>query len=74
VYLKLLKPSLAFGTTKKPINSTKTETIEAPIIYGRKKRVNEIPELKIAIISVSLANFVNQTIKIKNIGKREFAK
>jgi hypothetical protein len=41
----------------------------------RKKRVNEIPELKIAIISVSLANFeVNQiTDKIKNIG-REFAK
>ena len=55
---------------KKPINKIKTETIVAPIIYGRKKRVNEIPELKIAIISVLLANFeVNHiTDKNKNIG------
>ena len=76
VYLKLLKPSLAAGTTKNPISKTKTETMEAPIIYGLKKRVNEIPELKIAIISVSFASFeVNQiTDKNKNIGKREFAK
>jgi hypothetical protein len=50
--------------------------MEAPIIYGRKKRVKEIPELKIAIISVSLASFdVNQiTDKNKNIGKSELAK
>jgi len=38
--------------------------------------VNEIPELKIAIISVLFASFeVNQiTDKNKNIGNREFAK
>jgi hypothetical protein len=35
---------------EKLIINAKTETIVAPIIYGRKKRVNEIPELKMAII------------------------
>jgi hypothetical protein len=39
-------------------------------------RVNEIPELKIAIISVLLANFeVNQIIeRNKNIGNKRLAK
>ena len=71
-----MNPSLAEGTRKKPINNTKTDTIEAPIIYGRKNRVNEIPEPKIAMISVLFANLeVNQMIdKNKNIGKRELAK
>mgnify|MGYP003535208193 CR=1 FL=1 len=71
MYLKLLNPSLDFGTIKKPINKIKIETIDAPIINGLKNRVNEIPELKIAIISVSLANFeVNQIIeRNKKIGK-----
>jgi hypothetical protein len=52
------------------------ETIVAPIMKGLKNRVKEIPELKMAIISVLLANFeVNQIIdKNKNIGNKEFAK
>jgi hypothetical protein len=76
VYRKLLNPSLAAGTIKNPINKTKTETMEAPIIYGLKNRVKEIPELKMAIISVLLANFeVNQIMdKNKNIGNNELAK
>ena len=59
-----------------PMSKAKIEIIVAPIINGRKNLVNEIPELKIAIISVLLANFeVNQiTDKNKNIGNREFAK
>jgi hypothetical protein len=53
-----------------------TETSVAPIKYGLKKRVNEIPELKIAIISVLFANLeVNQiTDKNKKIGNNKFAK
>jgi hypothetical protein len=76
VYLKLLKPSLAAGTTKNPINKTKTEIMEAPIMYGLKNRVKEIPELRMAIISVLLANFeVNQIMdKNKKIGNKELAK
>jgi hypothetical protein len=76
VYLKLLNPSLAFGTIKKPINNTITEMMEAPIIKGLKNRVKEIPELSMAMISVSLANFeVNQiTDKNKNIGNNRFMK
>ena len=64
------------GTIKKPINKINTDTIVAPIKNGLKNRVNEIPELKIAIISVSLANFeVNQiTDKNKNIGNNKLAK
>jgi hypothetical protein len=52
------------------------ETIVAPITKGLKNRVNEIPELKMAIISVLLANFeVNQIMdKNKKIGNKEFAK
>ena len=43
---------------------------------GRRNRVNEIPELKMAIISVLLANFeVNQmTDKNRNIGKSMLVK
>jgi hypothetical protein len=64
-----LKPSLLLEPQRNP-SKYKTETIEAPIIYGRKKRVNEIPELKIAIISVSFE--VNQiTDKNKKYRKRE---
>ena len=50
--------------------------IEAPIINGRMKRVNEIPELRMAMISVLLANFeVNQiTDKNRNIGKSMLVK
>jgi hypothetical protein len=72
----LLNPSLDFGTIKNPINNTKIETIVAPIIKGLKNRVKEIPELKMAIISVLLANFeVNQIIdKNKKIGNKELAK
>ena len=73
---KSLYPALAGGTIKKPkINAIK-DIIDAPTIYGRKKRLYEIPELKIATISVLLANFeVNQIIEInKKIGKSMFAK
>ncbi|GGF30182.1 hypothetical protein GCM10011518_44270 [Flavobacterium limi] len=65
-----MNPSLAAGTIKKPITNIKVETIVAPIIKGLKKRANEIPELKIAMISVLFASFdVNQiTDKNKNIG------
>jgi hypothetical protein len=64
------------GTKKKPIIKAKKETIVAPRIKGRKNRVKEIPELKIAMISVLLANFeVNQmTDKNKNIGNNKLAK
>ena len=43
---------------------------------GRRKRVNDIPELKIAIISVLFASFeVNQMIdRNKNIGNNKLAK
>jgi hypothetical protein len=68
VYLKLLKLT-GFWNHKETHQQYKTETIEAPIIYGRKKRVNEIPELKIAIISVSLANFEVNQITDKKILK-----
>jgi hypothetical protein len=64
------------GTKKTPIIKAITETIDAPIIYGLKKREKEIPELKIAIISVLFANFeVNQiTDKNKKIGNNRLAK
>jgi len=50
--------------------------MDAPIIKGLKNLVNEIPELKIAIISESLANFeVNQiTDKNKNMGNNKLVK
>ena len=50
--------------------------MEAPIRKGRKNLVNEIPELSIAIISESFANFeVNQiTDKNKNIGNNKLVK
>ena len=52
------------------------ETIDAPMMNGRRNLVNEIPELKIAIISVSFANFeVNQiTDKKRKIGNNRLAK
>ena len=60
----VLNPSLALGTKKNPISKAKTETIAAPMRYGRKKRVKEIPELNMAITSVLLANLeVNQMIE-----------
>ena len=45
-------------------------------MYGRKKRLNEIPELKIAMISVLFASFeVNHiTERNRNIGKSKLAK
>ena len=57
-------------------NKAKIEIMVAPIIKGRINLENEIPELKIAIISVLLANFeVNQiTDKNKNIGNNKLAK
>ena len=65
-----------FGTIKNPINKTKIETIVAPIIKGLKNLLNEIPELNMAIISVSLANLeVNQiTDKNRNIGNNKLVK
>jgi hypothetical protein len=50
--------------------------MDAPIIKGLRNLVKEIPELKIAIISESLANFeVNQiTDKNKNIGNNKLVK
>ena len=50
--------------------------MEAPIKYGRKNRVKDIPELNMAMISVLLANFeVNQiTDKNKNIGNNRLVK
>jgi hypothetical protein len=53
-----------------------TEMMEAPIKNGLKNLVKEIPELNMAMISVSLANFeVNQiTDKNKNIGNNRFMK
>jgi hypothetical protein len=76
VYLKLLKPSLAFGTKINPMSKAKKETVVAPIIKGLKNRVNEIPELKMAMISVLLANFeVNHIIdKNKKMGNNKLAK
>jgi hypothetical protein len=76
VYRKFLKPSLAFGTRKKPTNKAVIETIVAPMIKGLRNLENEIPELKIAITSVLLANFeVNQiTDKNKKIGNNILAK
>ena len=58
------------------LSKEKTEMIDAPIIYGLKNRVKEIPELKIAIISVLFANFeVNQiTDKNKKMGNNRLAK
>jgi hypothetical protein len=58
------------------MSNIKIETIVAPIINGLKNRANEIPELKIAIISVSLASFeVNQiTDKNRKIGNNKLAK
>jgi hypothetical protein len=58
------------------MSNANNDTMVAPIIYGRKNRLNEIPELKIAMISVLLANLeVNQMIdKNRNIGKRKLAK
>jgi hypothetical protein len=75
-YLKPKKPLLAPGTKKKPINKAKIQTITAPNIKGRKNLEYEIPELKIAIISVLFANFeVNQIIdKNKKIGNNRLAK
>jgi hypothetical protein len=56
--------------------SEKIETIIAPYIKGRRKRPKEIPELKIAMISVLLANLdVNQMMdKNKKIGNNKLAK
>lgn len=50
--------------------------MEAPIKNGLKNRVNDIPELNMAMISVLLANLdVNQiTDKNKNIGNNRFMK
>lgn len=61
---------------KKPINKAKIDINVAPIMYGRRKRIYEIPELKIATISVLDANFdVNQIMEMnKNIGKSMLAK
>jgi hypothetical protein len=72
----LLKTSLAFGARKIPSISAPIETIVAPIMYGLKKRLKLMPELRMAIISVLLASFeVNQMIdKNRNIGKSILAK
>ena len=50
--------------------------MEAPIKNGLKNRVNDIPELNMAMISVLLANFeVNQiTDKNKNMGNNKLVK
>jgi hypothetical protein len=76
VYRKLLKPALAFGNKKMLIIKANIDTIVAPIIYGRRNLENEIPELKMAIISVLLANLeVNQiTDKNRKIGNNKLAK
>lgn len=52
------------------------EIIVAPIIYGRRKRENDTPELKKATISVLFASFeVNHiTDKNRNIGNNKLAK
>jgi hypothetical protein len=67
---------LAFGTTKKPITKANNDIIKAPIKYGLKNLLKEMPELKIATISVLLANFdVNQMVaKNRNIGNKKLAK
>jgi hypothetical protein len=71
-----LKPSLALGNKNIPIKKAKTETIVAPIKYGRMNLVNDIPELNMAITSVLLASFeVNQIIeRNKKIGKSKLEK
>jgi hypothetical protein len=67
---------LAFGAKKIPRMSAPIETMVAPIMYGLKKRLKLMPELRMAIISVLLASLdVNQMIdRNKNIGKSMLAK
>tara|TARA_B100000963_G_scaffold219663_1_gene191484 strand:+ start:1740 stop:1964 length:225 start_codon:yes stop_codon:yes gene_type:complete len=67
---------LDFGTINIPDIKEKTAIIDALIKNGLKYLKNEIPELKIAIISVLFANLeVNHiTERNKKIGKRRFAK
>jgi hypothetical protein len=73
VYLKFLKPALALGTRKIAIINANKETMVAPIMYGLKNLVNEIPELSIAITSVLFASFeVNQIMdKNKKLGTKD---
>jgi hypothetical protein len=56
--------------------STQNRYKRSPDNIGSQKRVKEIPELKMAMISVLLASFeVNQIIdKNRNIGNKELAK
>mgnify|MGYP000920115979 CR=1 FL=1 len=66
----------AMNSKKAGLDGEVCSPLEAPIIKGRMKRVNEIPELRMAMISVLLANFeVNQiTDKNRNIGKSMLVK
>jgi hypothetical protein len=60
----------------KPHYQHKNRYKRSPDNIGSQKRVKEIPELKMAMISVLLASFeVNQIIdKNRNIGNKELAK
>ena len=62
------------GTINIPEKAEKRKIINADIIYGRRNLLNEIPELKMAVISELLDSFdVNQITERKTkIGNKKY--